>query len=464
MPFCPNPVCDHRQRLGEPAEFRKEITACSDCGSTLVETTPIFIPPLSPVNEPTSKHDARWTCPQCGAVNREDLSLCSCGYDYNRPFTAESLVPKNIPGVSEPDREGSKHQRELALQFVGSSSEYFRIWIVNLCLTLLTFGIFSAWAKVRKKRYFYSHTTLDGTPFQYLGQPIPILKGRVIAAVIFIIYYAASHFFTFLLPYVFAAGAVLAPWVIVRSAAFNARYSAFRNMTFHFDGRYLDALKALYLWGIIPAFALGVVFNWWGKYAVAAGMALLFGLSFPWWIKRLKGFLVSHTAFGSRNGAFTATGGQFFSIYFKSGMIMIAALFIGGILSAMMFSTLLKKSELFLWLAFIPIYGGYVLAYAYAQARSSNLVWNHTRLGPLRFQSTLRGWGMAQLYMTNALAIIGSLGLLIPWGVMRTLKYRADHMRVLQDGELIEFQGSDGTSVAAIGAETVDFFDMDISL
>ncbi len=45
---------------------------------------------------------------------------------------------------------------ELPLEFHASAREYFRIWIVNLCLTLLTFGIFSAWAKVRKKRFAYS--------------------------------------------------------------------------------------------------------------------------------------------------------------------------------------------------------------------------------------------------------------------------------------------------------------------
>jgi hypothetical protein len=70
-------------------------------------------------------------------------------------------------------------KQELKLEFTGTGKEYFRIWIVNLFLTLITFGIFSAWAKVRKKLYFYSHTILDGTPFQYLGQPLPILKGRI---------------------------------------------------------------------------------------------------------------------------------------------------------------------------------------------------------------------------------------------------------------------------------------------
>jgi uncharacterized membrane protein YjgN (DUF898 family) len=47
---------------------------------------------------------------------------------------------------------------------------------------------------------------------------------------------------------------------------------------------------------------------------------------------------------------------------------------------------------------------------------------------------------------------------------MRTVKYRADNMRVLQEGELGEFQGSDMSLVAAAGAETIEIFDMDLSL
>ena len=43
----------------------------------------------------------------------------------------------------------------------GAAGVYFRIWIVNLFFTLITFGIYSAWAKVRKKKYFYGSTRLD---------------------------------------------------------------------------------------------------------------------------------------------------------------------------------------------------------------------------------------------------------------------------------------------------------------
>ena len=372
-----------------------------------------------------------------------------------------------IDAISEkrlhPEVEDTGTHEEIRLEFQGSAREYFRIWIVNLCLTLLTLGIFSAWAKVRKKRYSYSHTTLAGTPFQYLGQPIPILKGRLIAALGFLVYYASSHFITSWLPFVLAVGLVVAPWVIVRSAAFNARYSAFRNMTFHFDGGYLGALKVLYAWGIIPAIVIGMMLDWIGKPIVLGIASVVFGLSYPWWIRRLKRFIVEHTSYGGKKGAFFATGGQFFRIYFIAGLIVFAVMIPSVILVTTLFASI-KKSWLLTYLGAVPMYAGYVLAFAYIQARSGNLVWNHTHLGPLRFQSTLRWVDLLKLYVTNALGIVASLGLLIPWAVMRTLKYRADHMRVLQEGELTEFQGSDMGSVAAVGAETVDFFDLDLSL
>jgi hypothetical protein len=175
MPFCPNPNCDHRQRLGEPAEFLAEVATCSDCGSMLSETRPNFVDVVAEPKNIMTLNAERWTCPQCGSANRDDLSLCSCGYDFNRPINADQLEEKNVAAAFErdpvQDPESLEQQRELPLRFHGSALEYFKIWIVNLCLTLLTLGIFSAWAKVRKKRYFYSHTTVDGTPFQYLGQP-----------------------------------------------------------------------------------------------------------------------------------------------------------------------------------------------------------------------------------------------------------------------------------------------------
>src|SRR5712671_5429231 len=71
------------------------------------------------------------------------------------------------------------------VEFSATGWEYFRIWIVNLALTIVTLGIYSAWATVRKRRYFYGHTRIDGEGFEYRANPIAILKGRLIAFVLF---------------------------------------------------------------------------------------------------------------------------------------------------------------------------------------------------------------------------------------------------------------------------------------
>lgn len=362
----------------------------------------------------------------------------------------------------------------MALEFRGKAGEYFRIWIVNLCLTLLTLGIFSAWAKVRKKRYFYSHTLLDGTPFQYLAQPLPIFKGRIVATLLFLIYYASSHLFTRLLPFVIIVALALAPWVVVRSAAFNARYSAYRNMCFSFDGDYRGALMALYWLGLVPVLAAGIAYDLSTKaaqnkaaygtaFAVFGAVLAIFGILFPWWQARLRTFLVDHMRYGGINGKLDISGGELWGIYFRGGLLIGAGVAIAG-LSVALTAAQKAPAPVIMVFALLSFYIGYIFGYAYIQAASGNLVWNNTRLGPLRFESTLRGRDLAWLYLSNAIGIIASCALLTPWAVVRTLGYRASHMRVCLDGDLAEFFGSNAASVQAAGAEVSQIFDIDLSL
>lgn len=359
------------------------------------------------------------------------------------PALVQADLRSSGPTTVNSDPASPPPQPELTLRFTGSAGEYFRIWIVNLCLTLFTLGIFSAWAKVRKKRYFYSHTLLDGTPFQYLGQPIPILKGRLIAVTLFGVWYTATHYVTSLLPFVLIAAFILAPWVMVRTAAFNARYSAFRNMTFDFAGTYISAAKVMYGWGIITVVTLGIAFSWWQQ--------------------RLKKYMVGQTSYGGVGGEFSATGGQFFKTYMIVGLLFSAAVFGVSLMFGIGAAAGDGKSFMPVVLL-VGIYAIYVMAYAYIQARITNLVWNNMQLGSLRFKSSIGVRSLLGLYLTNALAILATAGLLIPWATMRTLKYRADHLSVIATEGLSEFHGSEDTSVKAVGAEVGDFFDFDMSI
>jgi uncharacterized membrane protein YjgN (DUF898 family) len=358
----------------------------------------------------------------------------------------------------------------LNIEFHGRAVDYFRIWAVNLCLTLLTLGIFSAWAKVRKKRYFYSHTTLDGVPFQYLGQPWPILKGRLVAAALFLIWYFSSHFFVAIVPVVIALGVVLVPWVVVRSAAFNARYSQYRNMTFDFDGTTRRAALILYMWGMIPLLLVSGYALWQFNQNLALGLLgvamMIFGFLFPFWLAWVKRFLVRHTRYGGVAGELSITGGNYYYIYFKAGLLAVllmipAVVVIGGLAKAFGGG---MPAELQVFLGVAPVFLAYVFVYGYSQAQTGNLVWNNTRLGPVRFQSILTGRGLAALYLTNGLAILLSCGLLIPWAVVRTTRYRAEHLRGVMQGDWSVFQGSAARTVGAAGSEVGEMFDLDFSL
>src|SRR5213078_3713410 len=99
-------------------------------------------------------------------------------------------LPSTEQGAAANAAAGKRHP----VEFTARAGEYFRIWIVNLALTIVTLGIYSAWAKVRKLRYFYGHTRIDGESFEYRANPIAILKGRLIAVALFAAFYAISHF------------------------------------------------------------------------------------------------------------------------------------------------------------------------------------------------------------------------------------------------------------------------------
>ena len=97
-------------------------------------------------------------------------------------MTDDLLLPRH-PAAPAPE----------PLRFTGTGAEYFRIWIVNLLLTIVTLGIYSAWAKVRRLQYFHRHTQLAGSGFDYHGRPAAILKGRAVAFGALVLYKIADE-------------------------------------------------------------------------------------------------------------------------------------------------------------------------------------------------------------------------------------------------------------------------------
>ena len=122
------------------------------------------------------------------------------------------------------------------IEFTASGSEYFRIWIVNLLLIIVTLGVYLPWAKVRKLKYFYSNTWVGGDALDFHGEPVKMLRGTLIAAGFLIAYSVGSNFSGWAA--LVAAVAFVALWPALFRAAMRFRLAntSWRGLRFHFAG------------------------------------------------------------------------------------------------------------------------------------------------------------------------------------------------------------------------------------
>lgn len=366
-------------------------------------------------------------------------------------------------------------------RFTGKASEFFGIWIVNLFLTIITLGIYSAWAKVRKKRYFYGHTWVADANFEYHGNPIAILKGRLIAVAAFATYSGVGHF----MPKVAAVLALVlfaaAPWFIARSMAFNAFNSSYRNIRFRFHATYMDVLKAIWPVALVLVFPL-LMPDWdpaskvpppkmfW--VIVVLQMLAIFAV-YPYAIGALKKLHVNHSQYGAAPFSINVGIGAFYKIYLLAVLLIFGIVVVLGILAAIIGGAVAmagtKGGAFVVVLMALAFTLGYFaigsVMIAYTKSRIGNLVFNHTRLdGQVTFISTLQLRKLARLYFVNMFAILFSLGLAIPWAVIRVMRYRAECLVLESTTSLDEFIGGVGAQVGATGEELGEFFSVDLSL
>ena len=379
---------------------------------------------------------------------------------------AEAVPPVPVAPVAPPDPAPPTREQ---FQFTGKAGEYFGIWVVNLFLSIVTLGIYSAWAKVRRKRYFYGNTWVAGANFEYHGQPVAILKGRIIAFILFAAYTVAGQFSPKLAAAIALAIMPLVPWFLVRSYAFNAVNSSHRNLRFHFHAGYREGLRAVGLLVVVPLFGFFLPdvangsaptaddIDWFALFAPT----LAFFVVYPYVVAHLAILRVNHSRFGVAPFSTTLGVAGFYWIYiFAVFLVMgIGALFY---LSATRLAWL-GMGALAL-LPFMYVFIGATL-FGYTQSRTGNLIFNSSVLdGRVRFESTLSARRLAWIYATNAVVIVFSFGLMIPWAVIRTARYRAERLAIECPGGLEAFAADVARQVSAAGEEMGEMFDVDLSL
>jgi len=343
----------------------------------------------------------------------------------------------------------------LNFNFTGKAGEYFKIWIVNIVLTILTLGVYSAWAKVRNKRYFYGNTHLDGSSFEYTARPAAILKGRLIAFAVVAVYMLSVSFFPVSEPLFWLAFAIVLPWLVVRALAFNARNSVFRNIRFDFKSRYGDAFLVFIGFMLLNIITLG--------------------LAYPYFIYRQKQFVVTNSGFGVSRFRFDAKAKSFYAVYLKAaGLFILLVIAYSFIMSAGLISTAqgadpaapvdpqrLATGMLPVMLLLVPLY---MFIGSYIQASVINLFMNGAHMKQQRLKSSLSAGQLFWIYLSNLFAVIVSLGLLIPWARIRLARYRFENLAIETQGGLDAFVAGMQDQVKATGEELADVLDVDLGL
>jgi uncharacterized membrane protein YjgN (DUF898 family) len=384
---------------------------------------------------------------------------------------ADAAVQPQPPAPAQPDaiRPGSGMPRFHPFRFAGTGAEYFRIWIVNLLLSIVTLGIYSAWAKVRKKRYFCGNTWVADSNFEFHGSPLAILKGRAIAIAALAVYSAASHFSPKLGQALFLLLVAASPWFIARTFAFNAHNSSYRQIRFRNRASAREVAGAIWPFLLVAAAALLLTPEvepgtktlsaaQWVGLLLPSVLALA---AYPYVFGAVKRLHVNRSFYGGAPFAIDASIGKFYTLYLKAYFLFILAVAVFGMVAAM----LLWLPMLGAGLVFLAYFAAGSAMLGYLRSRTGNLVFNHTALeGGVRFESRLSAVGLAKIYFVNVLAITVSLGLLIPWAAVRVARYRAECLTLTCEGDLEAYLAARGQEVAATGEEVGEFFDVDLSL
>jgi uncharacterized membrane protein YjgN (DUF898 family) len=356
------------------------------------------------------------------------------------------------PGTDAAAAAAPPEPRTAGFHFTGTTDEYFRIWIVNACLSIVTLGIYSAWAKVRMTKYVRGHTLVDGVPFTYDANPIAILKGRLIAVGAFGLWTGLGYISPVAQLALLVPAAFIVPWLVVASLRFNARVTAYRNVGFRFDGDYKGALK--YFVGFMLL-------------AGCTGYIML-----PWAIRQQRAWQARHTSWGNRRLELRALTSEFYAAYMPMFIAVVILIFVMFFMFSVAAVTGGKGDEgsatdtamsTGMIVGFAITYLVIILAAFWTQAALVGTTLGGLAVGDQsRMRCSIASSRYAWILGSNALVSLVTLGMMYPWGEVRRLRYLASHTTIGGAETFDTVVGPRGGPASAAGDEVADAFDIDV--
>lgn len=375
---------------------------------------------------------------------------------YHTPFDTSPTLPSTPP--DEP--------YQYDFYFYGTGSEYFRIWIVNLLFTIITLGIYSPWAKVRRLRYFYGNTELNDESFDFTANPKRILIGRLIAIGVYLAISVLGEFS----PVIAAVGGLLImalfPWLVRSTLRFRARNSQYKNVRFAFVGSLLGAYMLFGLVIFANLLITGVGYVAVNAQMVGTGVGIFligFALLAPFAWRLFKSYQFDNTQFGEM--AFTWHASMldvYKAVLIPIGIAILIS--IGGVVMAGLGGVIGSDFGVVVVLAVIGMYLMVLLILPLIQACLHKVVWDNLTIGESEFVlNEFSIFRFAFIQFTNFLLIGLTLGLFTPWAAVRLHRYKTETLSLVSYENFDEIITPQMVEESALGEEIADVFDIDVS-
>jgi len=349
----------------------------------------------------------------------------------------------------------SEIETSLDFTFKGTTKEWFGIWIVNLLLSIVTIGIYSAWAKVRTKKYFYGNTFVGGRNFDYHATGGQILKGRliIVAAIVgFQIILTIQPFVGLVLLF----GLILLfPWLITRAMVFNARMTSFSNVRFDFVGTYWRAAVVYLLYPIL--------------------ITLTLFITLPILDRTIDRFTIDNHLLGTAEFKMDAPLIAFYkaaglALFWVVSVAAVASLTIGSAIQLTPDTLMALGSDpttvMLIMLTFFAVFViGFIPARFIYGALTRNVIYSNTTLsGGHVLRSNVKATNLFLIALSNMALVILTLGLLLPWAQVRMVRYLSNHTGIKLGSSLDDFIGTEQEKATVLGDAYSDIEGIEVGL
>lgn len=374
-------------------------------------------------------------------------------------------------------------------KFHGKGKEYFGIWIVNILLSIVTLGIYSAWAKVRTNKYFYGNTELNGHRFDYLAKGRDILVGRIIAVVLVIAWSIVQQTNPAIAGFAMLGFILILPVLMVNNLRFDMKMTQYKNVRFNFIGTYKEAYKTFLLKPIASIIFIGCTAALIATIiapqstiaaAILGVLALFFGLPYlnAWLFTVAKRFIIDNTRYGNISFTSDITEQNIYRIFLKFAGIFLAVITVVTVISFLVAifsfnvdpSNLASIQNLFnAKMTFIVCYLMFIaitlLLQIYLHVRLRNYLVSAIKLdGQIQVHSSFKLLPYTSVIIRNVLMTLFSLGLARPFAMVLHAKYSALQTSVSGDLALTHAQDQKTDESGAIVDEVSQAFQLDVGI